>query len=100
MSCDGLGEIYETADTRRQIAPRPAELSSVYALRAYLKSSENSNVSPNTVDLKKITLVFEYPDAIGNKECRTMKFGKDFCYFDIHYSLFDILRFNKVFPRE
>ncbi len=28
-----------------------------------------------------------------------MKFDKNFCYFDIHYSLFDILRFKKVVPK-
>ncbi len=48
----------------------------------------------NTVHLKKKTVVFEY--RISNKECRIMKLGKDFCYFDIHYSLFDILRFKTI----
>jgi len=36
--------------------------------------------------------VIEY--RILNKECRIMKFNKVFHYFDIHYSLFEILRFK------
>ena len=31
---------------------------------------------------------------ISNKECRSKKFYSIFQYFDIHYSLFGVLRFN------